>query len=1132
MIFLALLAACIQDHPLPDLGPCADYPAGVYEYGQIGIGTCLAGPTEIHFVDNEDGEPILMVSNANPYQLFDGGSLLAIPWDAVDPTVVRQRVSDLGATALDLPNFAGGFDLAGDLALITVRLSENARVRQVFDEVHLVDLTDPMAPAPANRGPGGASTLTVQSDPIDVVVDPASGYAFVANRTSHSISVLDTTGDEITVVKPWPTYGLSSARFVDADGSGSRAELAELAVFSTDNLVDDTWTLSWVAGTWRLWLPLEGSDAPTGGLQRYDHQGDSRYSESPLGVELDPEDSSGLVDTIHDPSLRAGSSRMFFVSEGRVRAASSGVFLGDWGFETAPLIAPPDGRWDEDPGGPASVVDSQGLEWIFYDGGGTDGRNSPGIGAAWSADGVVFQAADDLPLLLPGASAHDAVAIADPDLFFDTETRLWRMVYGAWDGARWTLGQAWSEDLRSWTPSTEALFALDGVDVAAPVISGAPGDWRLWYAPPRWGRVAGGPGPQRRCAHWVDGGVVADFADWSWTGDDPPGIALEAAPNPAFRVRGEAYGQLDGNMLPGFGFVAGGFGWRGVALAGYALGPGDFGSASWGGVSLGSVSAEAGLAWLGLTSAGGTPRIGAATLDDDGQLSPIDGPLDGAIFEGSEAHDRDGASSPVVLQSGSSYTMFYAAHRGSTRTVGSATSSDGLTWTRGDRLLGLGADGSFDAVAVEPGSAILLDDGRVRLWYSGFDGEIWRIGSAIAAGPGQRFVRETGPSRAYQLGTGTPGDWDDSGVRHPFVIRDAEGQHIWYSGFDGSTWRLGYAFRPNSTSEFERAQNLDGLSRPILDPALGTFEPTGVGRPVLLADGDSLTGWYTGDANGSGRVGGMHGLLPDRINRAGHPPTVGDSLSFTTQRGDADATAIPLDTSLPDADIYGVGLAALSLDSERGFLYAVSKLAPFVVVVDIRDDSTDSFQDLNYLDVEALILYSSAGGADGFRQVLPVAGTNLLYGLNDSPEAVWISDISGLVDDARADVLYDSTIGFLPSPRGRERDAGNDTQMSIGPGQMALHPDGRRLFVTNFNANSVSVYDLALGNFGQEIAEVNLVGENPYAIAISPDGRQAVIANYTGGTTAAGLTESTLGVLDIDPDSPSYLQMVTWVVNR
>ena len=104
--------------------------------------------------------------------------------------------------------------------------------------------------------------------------------------------------------------------------------------------------------------------------------------------------------------------------------------------------------------------------------------------------------------------------------------------------------------------------------------------------------------------------------------------------------------------------------------------------------------------------------------------------------------------------------------------------------------------------------------------------------------------------------------------------------------------------------------------------------------------------------------------------------------------------------------------------------------------------------------------------------------------------------------------------------------------MSIGPGQLVLHPDERRLFVSNFNANSVSVYDLGLGAVGLEIAEVTLLGENPYAMALSPDGNQLVVGNYTGETVPNGLAESSLVVVDVDESSPTYLEPLTWVVNR
>ena len=105
--------------------------------------------------------------------------------------------------------------------------------------------------------------------------------------------------------------------------------------------------------------------------------------------------------------------------------------------------------------------------------------------------------------------------------------------------------------------------------------------------------------------------------------------------------------------------------------------------------------------------------------------------------------------------------------------------------------------------------------------------------------------------------------------------------------------------------------------------------------------------------------------------------------------------------------------------------------------------------------------------------------------------------------------------------------------MFIGPGQMLIHPNEDLMFVSNFNGNSLSVYDLELGPYGTLIAELPHIGENPYAMAFTPDFKQLVVANYTGNVNNDNnLSESTLAILDIDRESPTYLQFLTWIMNR
>src|SRR5262245_5887946 len=74
------LAGCLrQVPPGPELGACADIPEGAYSYGEVGIGSCLAGPADLRFFE-QDGATFLAVTNADPYRTYLTGSVLVIDW--------------------------------------------------------------------------------------------------------------------------------------------------------------------------------------------------------------------------------------------------------------------------------------------------------------------------------------------------------------------------------------------------------------------------------------------------------------------------------------------------------------------------------------------------------------------------------------------------------------------------------------------------------------------------------------------------------------------------------------------------------------------------------------------------------------------------------------------------------------------------------------------------------------------------------------------------------------------------------------------------------------------------------------------------------------------------------------------
>jgi hypothetical protein len=633
---------------------------------------------------------------------------------------------------------------------------------------------------------------------------------------------------------------------------------------------------------------------------------------------------------------------------------------------------------------------------------------------------------------------------------------------------------------------------------------------------------------------------------------------MSTAPGQVFRLEGENLGVIPSVVYPAFSFDLSGYGWSATALTGFQLDAGEQGSDSDGGIAIDSIDRAAGLVWLTFTNGAGGRSIGVGSIatkpsapgEPGDSIAVAPKPV---IVPGDSGFDQDGVHHAVVWQDTAGdigtkgrFYCFYAGDDGAITTIGLATSDDGRAFTKVGQVLSVGLD--WDTATLEPGSIERQDDGTVRLWYTGGDGSELRIGAADWDVATEQLVRPEKAPDPWLFAADGPGEWDDSGVRDPFFVADADGEHLFYAGFDGDVWHIGHAFRESPEFDWVRAHDAaTNELRPVIAEIGGVFGADGRVRPVVERTTDGWSLWYAGLDAGIERVGLTRGRDAVRfttekdgetvvsdvgpwLHKVDNLPTLGDTLGFATEKGDEDTYAIPLDGFVDNAGLTGVGLTSLAFDAERGFVYAASKETPYVFALDVRDDSGPGVTDLDYLDVEAVIGITTASGGAGFREVLPIPGTNRALALNDSPTTIMVVDLSGLVDDDYSELLYDDVIGYLPAARGLVRDVGVDNQSSIGPGQMLMHPDGQRLFVTNYNANSISVYDLTVGPYGTMIAEIDEVGEAPYGMALTPDGNYLVFAN-TLGEVDGFQSNATLGVLDVDPTSEHYLEMRTWIAN-
>ena len=255
-------------------------------------------------------------------------------------------------------------------------------------------------------------------------------------------------------------------------------------------------------------------------------------------------------------------------------------------------------------------------------------------------------------------------------------------------------------------------------------------------------------------------------------------------------------------------------------------------------------------------------------------------------------------------------------------------------------------------------------------------------------------------------------------------------------------------------------------------------------------------------------------------------------MSFTTEQGRTGTSVIELAQANQFFSTSGTGMSAMTHDPARGFLYVVSKLDAFVYVVDVRDDSGGTLDDSNYLDLETLAVTPSSG-TTGYRGALLDPARDRLYLTSRSPEGVVILDLTQLVDNDAKEVSWYTAMGVLAMQSEITNDRGVDSTSRIGGAGMTLSADGRYLLATHHRSNAVAAFDLEQGAWGEEIAWLAHIGENPHVVRLTPDGRHAVVANYVGDVDPDGrATSATLAVIDMDPESETFLEVVTWLVNR
>ncbi len=192
-----------------------------------------------------------------------------------------------------------------------------------------------------------------------------------------------------------------------------------------------------------------------------------------------------------------------------------------------------------------------------------------------------------------------------------------------------------------------------------------------------------------------------------------------------------------------------------------------------------------------------------------------------------------------VLFDGTTYHMWYSSWDSVNSRIGYATSPDGIAWTKNaeNPVLDIGLPGSWDGSAVSR-ATVVYNESVYHMWYFGTDTSgVYRLGYATSPDG----IVWTKYINNPVMDVGLPGRWDDASIVNGDVIFTNSLYQLWYTGWDSTNLRIGYATSPDGINWTKYAGN------PVLDLGeAGSWDTAGVTQPTVVYHDGTYHLWYSG----------------------------------------------------------------------------------------------------------------------------------------------------------------------------------------------------------------------------------------------------------------------------------------------
>ena len=236
------------------------------------------------------------------------------------------------------------------------------------------------------------------------------------------------------------------------------------------------------------------------------------------------------------------------------------------------------------------------------------------------------------------------------------------------------------------------------------------------------------------------------------------------------------------------------------------------------------------------------------------------------LFVGLEdSWDSKAVIFPSVLFDGTMFKMWYSGFDGTNYRIGYATSPDGIIWDKADDVnpvLDIGEADSWDDEGVT-NPCVLFEDGVFKMWYTGYDGTEYGVGYATSQ-DGIIWSKADSVNPILEKGSGD--SFECGYVFRPKVVKYKDEYIMLYGGHNGAVHvDMGCAKSPDGITWTKK----DSLN-PVMTQNF-RWEECQVGAGAILAVNECLNLWYFGGQNGykirSGYAVSKDGFIWEKYNK-------------------------------------------------------------------------------------------------------------------------------------------------------------------------------------------------------------------------------------------------------------------------